>query len=112
MTWGLFLSHTRLFKSANMILLLMCLEALWLLYVHFLLYHTVQERSLDIHLVNLPSHLHCQRDDGSDRSVSRYWSKSFFIVNAFLLGIPLGYKSCLEFLYAAICSIFDLLDPS
>ena len=90
----------------------MSFNAFRFLYIHLLFYHPIQEFCLDIHMVNLPSHLRCKGYDESDWSIPSYWGEGFFIVYPFFLSIPLSYKLGFKFLYTAICSIFNLVDPS
>ena len=94
-----------------MSLWLMHLKALWLFYIHLFLYHPIEKWCLDIHLVNLPSHLRSKGNYGSDRSVSGYWGEGLFIIDPFLLSIPLSHKPGFKFFDAAICNKLDLVDP-
>ena len=83
----------------------------WLLYIHFLFHYTIQERSLDIHLVNLPFHQCSQSKYLSDGSVSGYMYTIFFIIYSFFLWEAMSHESCFIFLYVAICSMLDIVDP-
>ena len=89
----------------------MCLKTEWLFYLHFLFYYTIQESSLDIHLVYLPLR-HCsQSKDCSDGSVSGYRCKGLFIVYSLFLRESLSHKSCLILFNATVCSMLDLIVP-
>ena len=89
----------------------MCLKTEWLLHIHFLFHYTIQESSLDIHMVYLLFH-HCNHSKYlSDGSVSGYRCKSFFIIYSFFLGEATSHKSCFIFFYVIVCSMLDLVDP-
>ena len=64
--------------------------------------YTIQESSLDIHLMYLPFH-HCSQSKyRSYGSVSGYKCTIFFIIYSFFLGEATNHKYCFIFFYATI----------
>ena len=74
-----------LLQPAYMGLPPMHLKALWFLNVHLLLYNVIQKCGFDIHPMDSPTHLCCNRYNGSTRSISSYGSKGLIIINSFYL---------------------------
>ena len=103
--------HSHLLQSAHMRLPVMCLKTEWLFYIHFLFHCTIQEGSLDIHLVYLPFHYCSQSKYRSDGSVSGYSCKILFIIYPLFLGEATSHKYWFIFLYATICNMLDHVDP-
>ena len=46
-------------QSAYMRLPILHIKPLWLLNIHLLLYNSIEEGSLDVHLMDIPTHLRC-----------------------------------------------------
>jgi len=89
----------------------MCLESFWLLHIHFLLYHTIHENYLHVHMVYLPFH-HCGYcKNGPNRSVCHHKRKCLLIIYSLFLVETSCHKPCLVLLYVAICCMLYLVDP-
>ena len=74
--------------------------------------HPIQERCLDINLVNIPSHLFSEGYDRSYGGVPSNKGEGLLIIDSFLLCIPLSHQPGFVLIYAAICNILDFVDPS
>ena len=86
-------------------------KTLLLLNVHLLLYHSIKECDLHIHLVKPATQYWSKRYNGSNRGVPRNRSKRLIIVYSLLLRESLGHESSLIFLDASVSCMLDLVDP-
>ena len=88
------------------------LKAFGLLKVHLLLNDSIEECSLHIHLVNVPSHLRWERKNHPYGIIPCDRCKGLLIINPLYLWKALGNKSCLVLLHTPVSCLLNFVDPS